>query len=248
MRIDRSNFKHEEGYQFYKTLEQAEPYGTEFNQIFNNFLFLGSSSFLQAHNQFTTGSIDHELEGKVIERQKKAKNWKKYAEAMGILSWYLTHNHSDFLGPILEHTEMQNKYVGQFFTPPTLNSVITSLLMQEHTPNDNNRLRISEPCCGSGGMVISMVSKLKGQGFGPRHYFVQAQDLDLRCVRMTYIQLSLLAVPAVVIHGDTLKNESITEYPTIMYCMFPDIKEQPKIETGRKILPHIRVRTRKQKK
>ena len=49
---------------------------------------------------------------------------------------------------------------------------------------------------------------MQHHGFDYRHNtFFVAQDIDIRCVWMAYIQLSLYGIPAMVIHGNTLTME-----------------------------------------
>ena len=39
------------------------------------------------------------------------------------------------------------------------------------------------------------------------HLHVTCTDVDLRCVHMTYLQASLLHIPAIVQHGNSLSSE-----------------------------------------
>lgn len=48
---------------------------------------------------------------------------------------------------------------------------------------------------------------------------VTAQDIDLKCVHMTYLQLSLYGIPAVVIHGNTLTVEEWSRWYTPVYML-----------------------------
>jgi hypothetical protein len=69
-------------------------------------------------------------------------------------------------------------------------------------------LRVHEPACGAGGMVIAAADSIVAAG----HNFQQVMhatciDIDPCCVHMTYVQLSLLHVPATVVHGNALSME-----------------------------------------
>ena len=69
-------------------------------------------------------------------------------------------------------------------------------------------ITINEPTCGSGTMVIGAIWAMQRKEFDYRHNtFFVAQDIDIRCVWMAYIQLSLYGIPAMVIHGNTLTME-----------------------------------------
>ena len=45
-----------------------------------------------------------------------------------------------------------------------------------------------------------------------------ATDIDLKCVHMAYIQLSLYGIPAVIIHGNTLTVEEWSHWFTPALC------------------------------
>ncbi len=78
-------------------------------------------------------------------------------------------------------------------------------------------LTLSEPCCGSGGMVIAFAESMKEAGYNYQHQlFVEAIDIDEICFKMTYIQLSLLGIPARVIMGDSLSMR----YYEVLYTPF----------------------------
>lgn len=57
--------------------------------------------------------------------------------------------------------------------------------------------------------------------------FFVAQDIDIRCVWMAYIQLSLYGIPAMVIHGNTLTMEEWDRWYT-PYASVPFSKAQGK--------------------
>ena len=48
---------------------------------------------------------------------------------------------------------------------------------------------------------------------------VTATDIDLKCVHMCYLQLSLLGIPAVVIHGNSLTLEEHSHWFTPAYIL-----------------------------
>ena len=76
-------------------------------------------------------------------------------------------------------------------------------------------ITINEPTCGSGTMVIGAAWAMQRKGIDYRHKsFFVAQDIDIRCVWMAYIQLSLYGIPAVVIHGNTLTMETWSHWYT----------------------------------
>ncbi|BEU98773.1 hypothetical protein ACDW_44790 (plasmid) [Acidovorax sp. DW039] len=80
---------------------------------------------------------------------------------------------------------------------------------------DRGFVRVSEPTSGAGGMVIAVADVLAEQGFNyQRCMHVVAQDMDLTAVPMTYVQLTLLHIPAVVIWGNAFAMESRARWYT----------------------------------
>ena len=95
-------------------------------------------------------------------------------------------------------------------------------------------IMINEPTCGSGTMVIGAVWAMKQKDFDFRHKsFFVAQDIDIRCVWMAYIQLSLYGIPAVVIHGDTLAMKEWSRWYTPLASV-PFIKRECAVNSTEK--------------
>lgn len=68
--------------------------------------------------------------------------------------------------------------------------------------------RLNEPAVGGGSTVLAFCNALRSAGINYQHHLhVTAVDIDPTCVHMTYLQLALCWVPAVVIVGNTLTLE-----------------------------------------
>ena len=82
-------------------------------------------------------------------------------------------------------------------------------------------LTINEPCCGSGGMVIAAMDVLQNDyRFNYAHNcFVVCEDIDINCVHMTYLQLSLAGVPAIVKHENSITRETWDIWETPAFIM-----------------------------
>ena len=107
----------------------------------------------------------------------------------------------DYLGEIfMQLATMANKKImGQCFTPFSV-SMVAAKISYEHIKDS-----LYEPTCGSGGMIIATVKNQIEKGINYQERLkVIAQDLDNLCVYMTYVQLSLLGINAIVMQGDTL--------------------------------------------
>lgn len=120
----------------------------------------------------------------------------------------------DVLGEIFMSLGLSNEWNGQFFTPDNICRMMAKLVGVDSLP-EKGSITINEPTCGSGAMVLGAVyaMKEKGQDFQSHAMFV-AQDIDIRCVWMTYIQLWLYEIPAIVIHGDTLAMKEWSRWYT----------------------------------
>jgi len=72
-----------------------------------------------------------------------------------------------------------------------------------------------EPTSGSGAMVVALAHEMRELGINyQRHLHVTAVDVDPKCVHMSYLQFSLLHIPAVVIHGNSLSLENFGRWYT----------------------------------
>jgi hypothetical protein len=117
----------------------------------------------------------------------------------------------DVLGRLFHELELGNKWVGQFFTPYDLCLMMAQSLLDDGLDQqiaEHGFVTVSEPACGAGAMVIAFAEALLRRGHNPqKHMHVTATDVDERAVHMTYLQLALLGIPALVVHGNTLTLE-----------------------------------------
>jgi len=103
---------------------------------------------------------------------------------------------------------MGSSYKGQFFTPYHISSSMSQITLEdiETTIKEKGWFTLSEPACGSGGMIIACDEVVAKYGYKSSEVmYVEAKDVDNLCFMMTYIQLSLLDIPAKVILGDSLQ-------------------------------------------
>ena len=129
----------------------------------------------------------------------------------------------DYLGELFMRLNQGNKHNGQFFTPYHISKFMAECtllpnVVKEKT-KDDGILTISDPCSGGGGLMIAALSVLKEYGINyGRNCFVACSDIDIRCIHMTYLQLSLAGVPAIVKHQNSLTREtwSIWRTPAFM--------------------------------
>ena len=128
---------------------------------------------------------------------------------------------NDYLGELFMTCFMGNKHMGQFFTPYHVSKLCAKLSIGTPNTTDGKILTINDPFCGSGGMMIAALDVLKND-FDINYAmdcFVECSDVDLRCVHMTYLQLSLAGVPAIVKHQDALTRKlySVWKTPALVF-------------------------------
>lgn len=116
----------------------------------------------------------------------------------------------DFLGKMYMRMELSNSDAGQFFTPYELSKACALMLVDVELFKQKEFVTVSEPACGSAGMCIAICEALALSGINyQKRVHITAEDVAANCVHMAYVQLSLMHVPAVVIHRNTL---SMKEY------------------------------------
>ncbi len=163
-----------------------------------------------------------ELEEKYLNvaRKYNKKDIDKFAKLFAITVEALDNKMHDFLGLVFSSNDMGSSYKGQFFTPyhvSKMMSEITGYNLKEEL-KQKNYITLSEPCSGSGGMIIAFAQTVMEYGFNyQKKLYVEAIDIDENCFKMAYIQLSLLGIPAKVILGDTLAQKFKVSLYTPMF-------------------------------
>ena len=132
---------------------------------------------------------------------------------------------NDYLGELYMCSGTSNGKTGQFFTPYCVSKVCAECAINENVIKDaieqDKILTLGEPTCGAGGMVIAAVDVLynKYHFNYSRNLVVECSDIDSRCVHMTYLQLALAGVPAVIFKRDSLSMQTWERWETPAYIM-----------------------------
>lgn len=89
-------------------------------------------------------------------------------------------------------------------------SILARITAEQLVLPETGYFTLIEPACGSGVLCLAYASEVAQRGYNPcEQLVIQASDLDSQCVHMTYLQLSLYGIPAVIVHGNAL---SLVEY------------------------------------
>ena len=148
-----------------------------------------------------------------------------FAKLFTLLSTQIYYGFNDYLGELYMMSQTSNNKTGQFFTPYSLSKLcaqidISKELVEEYIEQDKI-ITMHEPTCGAGGMILAAADVLYNDCRLniSRNFLVECGDIDKRCVYMTYLQLALSGIPAVIYHRDGLSLETWDKWETPAYIM-----------------------------
>ena len=188
--------------------------------VFEDFLQMAAISI--SNTVDWTHSEEREAQYMEIVGRYSKEEINNFPQMLAHLVTALEEGEDDILGRVFHALELHNKYNGQFFTPMNVCDMMGKIAIGEHDKiiEEKGYVTVCEPCCGSGAMLIGFAKALKDSGYNyQQHMVVTATDIDLKCVHMCYLQLSLLHIPAVVIHGNSLTLEEWSRWYTPTYLL-----------------------------
>lgn len=115
----------------------------------------------------------------------------------------MTETRADILGDLFQGAITYGEHA-QYFTPAPICEFIAQISAGEEQRFGE---RICDPCCKSGRMLLAMAK------LNPNGVFV-GQDADLRCVKITAINLGLRNLYGYAIWGNFLAHERKLVYAT----------------------------------
>jgi type I restriction-modification system DNA methylase subunit len=208
--------------------------------VFRDFLTLGTYALAQPFYQ--SNEIEQQFNRIISEYTKEQAE--EFSKLLALLVSAFEVEFRDFLGEVFTHNSFGSANKGQFFTPYRVSKMMSQMTgynVKKYQRSDI--MTLCEPCCGSGGMIIAFAEAMleSGMNFQERLY-VEATDIDELCFEMTYIQLSILGIPAKVIWGDSLSQEHREFLYTPFYFLanFPKkLEEREKVDKVRKIFADL---------
>ena len=126
----------------------------------------------------------------------------RMADVFGTLVTLMDKTRADILGDLFEGGITYGEH-GQFLTPEHVATLMAQLTGGEGAEGT----RVNDVCCGSGRLLLAAATV-------NRHRTFIGQDIDLRCVRMTAINLALRNLYGYVIWGNSLRIEQRLTYQT----------------------------------
>lgn len=116
--------------------------------------------------------------------------------------------YDDHLGQIFMELELGSDTRGQFFTPYALSYMMAELQMDDRLHDrieQNGFVTVSDPALGAGSMLIGFAQAMRSRGLNfQTQCHATGVDVDIKSIHMAYIQLSILGMPAVLVHGNSL--------------------------------------------
>ena len=154
----------------------------------------------------------------------------RFEEAHELLVQAFQLEPGDHLGEIYMSLPHGGEGMGQFFTPYDLSKTLAGMTAPDlaEWAESGRILTVHEPSVGAGGMVIAFAEIAREQGVNyQRQVLVDCGDIDMTAVQMAFIQLSILGIPALVRHMNTLTLEQWAVWPTLFYAPVAQrLKEQ----------------------
>lgn len=182
--------------------------------VFNDFLTLSCCSLAQT--VYRSDNLEQRYLNIVKTYTKEQAE--EFSKLLAFLVLGLEQESQDFLGQVFMFLNLGSQANGQYFTPYSVSKFMAEINFTKIESFKSNQLiTLSEPCCGSGALIIAFAQTLREHNINyQQNLFVEAIDISEMCFKMTYIQLSLLGIPAKVIQGDSLS----LKFQQVLYTPF----------------------------
>jgi N-6 DNA Methylase len=183
--------------------ETSRRSGVSRAQAFEDFLHMSVCALSggQMEDQYMA-TVKRHTEGKPGKR-----GCDSISQAFATLVHHMEETRQDILGDLFQGSITYGE-AGQYMTPEPVCQMMASMTVGDVAEEEGSaRKNVCDPCCGSGRMLLA-VADLK-----PHWEFV-GQDVDLRCVRMTAINLALRNLYGYVVWGNSLGLEKRLVYRT----------------------------------
>lgn len=187
-------------------------------QVFRDFVALAALDLSAAADPGQRA--DRDVEAAVIRARYTDIELSKFHEAFAHVVMGLEERPHDFLGSLYMLLELGDAWKGQFFTPYEVCLLMAkiNLIGASEQVAARGFIVVNDPCVGGGAMLIAMAQAMREGGINyQRHMHAVAQDIDITAVHMAYVQLSLLYVPAVVLHANSLTPVVWSTWRTIAH-------------------------------
>lgn len=218
-------------------------YSRKIFEVFRDFLTLSTCAIAQPFYR------SDEIEQQYLETVKRynKEQAEQFSKLLALLVSALSEQYQDFLGKVYMQLNLGNARTGQFFTPYHISQMMAEITFIDSKDDVKSKeiITLSEPYCGSGGMVIAYAETMKKYDINfQERLFVEAIDIDEMCFQMAYLQLSLYGIPARVLLGDTIAYKFSKLLYTPMYFINGfswklKEKEQAEIKSEQEVIKEV---------
>lgn len=201
--------------QAFERAVRSFPHQYRTHEVFRDFCEVASASFANAGAPQDDAWRAREDRYLAIVR-KYGDDFGRFPELLGVLVEALQNScdasgaMQDVLGLTFERLELSNHFAGQYFTPMSACEMMAEMTLSDVDAllADKPFITVLEPASGCGRTLLAIANVLRRRGFDPAERLrVTAVDVDPLCVAMTHITMTLAAVPAAIIHGNSLTLE-----------------------------------------
>ncbi|WP_130100537.1 N-6 DNA methylase [Siccibacter turicensis] len=217
--------------EFIREFRHIAPYHRRWD-VFSDFIALAASDLDMARIHTAEANANAAR----IYASYKPDDMEKLKNLFSLLVDALTAQFQDFLGSVFMELELGSGDMGQYFTPYPVSQLLTGVLTGDMHAQLKTcpYITLSEPTSGAGGMVIAYAEAMRDAGLNPsEQLLVITTDIDPVAADMTFIQLSLLGIPAIVHTGNTLSLQVSRTRCTPVYYIndFPKrVREHERIQ------------------
>lgn len=146
----------------------------------------------------------------------KADELTLFCQILADVAVVLEEEPADVLGQVYMQLELSNKWAGQFFTLQALADLMGAMTLDPEGARAHiarkGYITVNDPAIGGGVTIIGFCKAMQAAGLDFRtSMHATGVDVDVKSVHMSYIQLSLLGIPAMIVHGNSL---SLQEWST----------------------------------
>lgn len=193
---------------FIRTMNELS-YGRHRWKAFQDFCELGALTFANAFTQILPSWQVREDRHIALMQEYKPEERTKLSFCLSCITQAFENDFGDPLGEVFMEMDLGSHWGGQYFTPYPLCSAMARLTIDIEHVRAQEVVTLMEPAVGSGAMIIAKAETMHAAGVNFQQCMhVHATDVDIVSVHMAYIQLSMLHIPAIIVHGNSLSRET----------------------------------------
>ncbi|MFE7117660.1 N-6 DNA methylase [Streptomyces sp. NPDC057654] len=140
-----------------------------------------------------------------------------FVHALALVITEMERDPCDVLGRLYMELELGNGRLGQHYTPYGVARLMAEMQIDSAVEQVSTHgfADMYEPACGASAFIIALSQAMLEHGLNPQtQLHVTAEDIGPQAMHMSYVQLTLLYIPAVVRRCDVLTLEMFDAWPT----------------------------------